>query len=1171
MSLTQSQISGLYVALFGRASEGAGNEAWLKSANANNLKLSSVANLMLDTTASKEFFGKSLESNENFIKHIYATLLNKDENTDLGGKAGWVKMLNDTNDRGHVVSEILKAALNPVHAQSADAATRNAHKMLINKIIASNVVADSIKDVPEGDVKITLNSFLKINDAVTATSSAEDIKNAILSNKSNLTLDGAKLDESISKNDKISVISQVTGKSQSEIKKEFPNYDKDYSVTPSPKPLPNPDPKPTIEKVDVKTFLKKTVSHVDENTSFTIEDEAGNIQSNIDKIASNLKYVLSIKFSGSFTLDANKTSVKLLDKISEGKIWLQNATKDHLDLIKSAPVEKFFIDDSKDFTLDIATFVSLKHKIARGDKFTLKDTSANIVKNFDQIKSLIDSVKTLDSSDNGEIKLIKAQYDVIKDLVSQDDKDNNVYKVEEKTGKAAMTPTDVKDGKAFAWEYVNDSTGITYKIQFGKRDAQPENSDIKVDMPDGKFYNGENIIKDYKIKAYKIYEKGGYKVTQEYTPSTSKSGDIVRDKFDEKGALEEKILERSSGEKLTLSYEDGKLSNAVKTDPEYANTDINFEVSKDSENLDYKGTLYLNANSPEHLSILNPHFNYKGKVTVIDSALDTKWTADIGKDEVVYRAYEGRFSDDIRLVSKAAYTTHNNYGVKNFDIPQTLRENANLKKISIDAQTGNLANGSEFGVLDNAQDKITLPSNITELSKAQDGVNLQNIEEKLSTLGVGKAQYFLQNVGENKFNAYMALNTDGKEGYQDGSDTLIEIKDVEYRSNFKQLKDGATSIYNKLTPDFTVPTPSTFQNAVAKDATGGKSKIWEYEASSTKKYQIVFEKEQDENSGFKFADGVFFDKNDKPINATGWQSRAKVYEIDKSTPNVEVIKSLNNNEGGRVIETVTKTYDASGKLIKQTLQDDMYSKNDKTLDVTYENEQVKSAVITSAQYANKTVKFDVGSDNEASLLATKSALTMDLSTPWDLSPRNDVTKGFKGTATITDKALDKKAVANVGDTQTTFKIYENINSDKISLISKAKGNNGSFLNKEEFDIKETLAQNPDAKKITIDAGNKMMQISKGEKIKLPDNITKISKAADGTDSSNLQTDLANLKAGEGAYFLQNVGGNKFDAYLALNTDGVEGYQEDSDTLVKIAGVAYGASFSDVNGGYTTLS
>lgn len=730
----------------------------------------------------------------------------------------------------------------------------------------------------------------------------------------------------------------------------------------------------------------------------------------------------------------------------------------------------------------------------------------------------------------------------------------------------------LKDGKAFTWEYANDTTGVTYRIEFGKRDAQPEGSDIKVDMPDGKFYNGENMIKDYKISAYKIYEKDGYKVTEEYTPSVSKTGDVTRDKFDEKGVLEEKILERSSGEKLTLTYNDGKLSYASKTDPKYANTDINFEISKDSENLDYKGKLYLNASSPEHLGPLTPNFNYKGKVTVTDSALDTKWTADIGKDEVVYRAYDGRFSDDVTLVSKAAYTVNSSYGVDTFDIAQTLQENANLKKISINADTNNLSNGSKMAVLDNAQDKIMLPSNITELTRAQDGINQENIEEKLSTLGIGKAQYFLQNVGENKFNAYMALNTDGVEGYQKDSDTLIEVKDVEYRSYFTGIKEGATSIYMKLTPDFAAPNPTSFENAVAKNVAGGKATIWEYEDTAAKKtYRIVFEKAQDENSGFKFAQGVFFDKNEKVLNTTGWQTRAKVYEIDKSTPNVEVEKTLDNNDGGRVVQTVTKTYDASSKLIKQVLQGTNYSQNDKTVDVTYENEQIKSATITSAEYANKTVKFDVSSDNDASMLTTKSPLTMDLSKPWDLSPLSDVTKGLKGTATITDKALDKKAVAQIGDTQTTFKIYENINSDKITLISKAQGNNGSFLSKEEFDVKETIAQNPEDKKITIDAGDKIMQISKGEKIKLPDNIAKISKAADGTDSWNLTENLANLKAGEGAYFLENVGGNKFDAYLALNTDGKEGYQDGSDTLVKISGVAYGAGFSDVDGGYTTLS
>ncbi|WP_454991337.1 hypothetical protein, partial [Campylobacter rectus] len=818
--------------------------------------------------------------------------------------------------------------------------------------------------------------------------------------------------------------------------------------------------------------------------------------------------------------------------------------------------------------VDVATFLQQAVKPENADKkFDIKDTSENISKNLDDIQKHLSKIKILDSSDNAKIKIEKSKYEAIKDIVSQDDKDNKVY---EQIGKAAMKPIDVKDGKALTWEYTNDTTGITYKIEFGKHHAQPENSDIKVDMPDGKFYNGEDMIKDYKISAYKIYEKDGYKVTEEYTPSTSKSGDITRDKFDVNGTLEEKILERSGGEKLTLTYEDGKLSHASKTDPEYANTDINFKVSKDSENLDYKGKLYLNAESPERLFTLNPNFNYKGKVTVTDSALNTKWTADIGKDEVVYRAYDGKSSNNVTLVSKAAYTV-NGYGHDNFDIAQTLQENANLKKISINADADHLTSGSKMAVLDNTKDKITLPSNITELTRAQDGVNLENIEQKLSTLGVGKAQYFLQNVGGNKFNAYMALNTDGVEGYQKGSDTLIEIKNVEYRSYFTNIKDGATSIYMKSTPDFTVPNPSSFENAIAKNVAGGKATVWEYEDTAAKKtYRIVFDKEQDENSGFKFADGVFFDKNGKVLNVTNWQTRAKVYEIDKSTPNVEVEKTLDNNEGGRVIQTVTKTYDATNKLIKQVLQGTKYCQNDRTIDVTYENEQIKSATATSAQYANKTVKFDVSADNDASLLATKSPLLMDLSTPWNLNPLNDITKSFNGTATVTDKALNSKIVANVGNTETVFKFYENINSNKIKLISKAQGKSGSFLSKEEFDIKETIAQNPDIKNISIEAGNKITQISKGEKIKLPENIAKISKAADGTDSSNLTKNLANLKNGEGAYFLQNVGGNKFDAYLALNTDGVEGYQEGSDTLVKIAGVGYGTGFSDVDSGYTTL-
>ena len=67
--------------------------------------------------------------------------------------------------------------------------------------------------------------------------------------------------------------------------------------------------------------------------------------------------------------------------------------------------------------------------------------------------------------DNAKIKIEKSKYEAIKDIVSQDDKDNKVY---EQTGKAAMKPIDVKDGKALTWEYTNDTTGITYKIEFGR-------------------------------------------------------------------------------------------------------------------------------------------------------------------------------------------------------------------------------------------------------------------------------------------------------------------------------------------------------------------------------------------------------------------------------------------------------------------------------------------------------------------------------------------------------------------------------------------------------------------------------------------------------------------------------------------------------------------------------
>lgn len=259
MNITQTQISALYVGLFGRSSEGAGSKAWLGAANTQNLSVSTIANTMLDTVAAKEFFGDSVNENAKFVEHIYANVFGKGgANLDKEGKAGWTKKLNDGEDRGKVAADMLKAACDPVHSNAADEATKNAHNLLINKIIASNVVADLIKDVPNGgDIKEQLKAFIQINKTITPHSNASDIKSAVLAGAKNLnlTVDEAKLDAALDANSKVKIISGVTGKTEDEISKELapkpaptpdpkPDPTPDLKPQPDPKPTPTPDPKP---------------------------------------------------------------------------------------------------------------------------------------------------------------------------------------------------------------------------------------------------------------------------------------------------------------------------------------------------------------------------------------------------------------------------------------------------------------------------------------------------------------------------------------------------------------------------------------------------------------------------------------------------------------------------------------------------------------------------------------------------------------------------------------------------------------------------------------------------------------------------------------------------------------------------------------------------------------
>lgn len=184
--LTKTDISELYVALFGRASEKEGNIFWRDQGS-----IVEIADKMIASDAAKDYFGSSISSNQNFIEFIYANTLNKTVHEDPEGIAYWVESL-ETHSRGEVVVGLINAISN--YAPGSDVynsmsiadkeKTENAYNQFKNRVEVSNYFADTLDNTPsDWKVSTSFNNNLNVtfdyNTVLKAKSLGDSLVNSV--------------------------------------------------------------------------------------------------------------------------------------------------------------------------------------------------------------------------------------------------------------------------------------------------------------------------------------------------------------------------------------------------------------------------------------------------------------------------------------------------------------------------------------------------------------------------------------------------------------------------------------------------------------------------------------------------------------------------------------------------------------------------------------------------------------------------------------------------------------------------------------------------------------------------------------------------------------------------------------------------------------------------------
>lgn len=163
MAVTKAQVAQLYVALFNRAPEGAGLNAWVSAGVFRDQ--AQTADAMLQSPAIAAYFNGRINSNLGYIENIYKNILGKDYSQDPDGINAWVRHLELGHSRGETLVALFQVARSP----EAIAADPTAAAVFANKTAIAAYMAEKITDI-ESDGSGNFN-YAPFQDIIATTNS----------------------------------------------------------------------------------------------------------------------------------------------------------------------------------------------------------------------------------------------------------------------------------------------------------------------------------------------------------------------------------------------------------------------------------------------------------------------------------------------------------------------------------------------------------------------------------------------------------------------------------------------------------------------------------------------------------------------------------------------------------------------------------------------------------------------------------------------------------------------------------------------------------------------------------------------------------------------------------------------------------------------------------------